>query len=256
MSGQSFNQKYQQIENCDVKYYYDNDSDNVEYEDNETCNELIMLDAYYGGREFNELPINTNNNLEIDFNNHSNNMLSLSNNHSAVVVNNNTSNNNTNNINIITNQISINNIVSNNLISTNVSNNPINTQRNITNILDTSGLDHYSSELEGNEEYSESNNNNRNFETQLDDIFDQLTYAISTEKQNIKNQKTNLANEKMKLNDFKTSEKSKFDKEKDIWKENNRIIESFKAKETDILDLDIGGTQKITTTRSTLLKVG
>jgi len=54
--------------------------------------------------------------------------------------------------------------------------------------------------------------------------------------------------------DFKNGEKFKLEKEKDQFKENLKIIESVNIKDTDILDLDIGGTQKITTLRSTLLK--
>ena len=127
-------------------------------------------------------------------------------------------------------------------------------QRN-NNVLDNSGLDNYSSEFNNNEDYSESNHNNHNYETQLDDIFDQLTYAISTEKQNLKNEKTNLLKEKQKFTELKNNERVKIEKDKETWKENIRIVESLNIKETDILDLDIGGTQKITTSRATLLKV-
>jgi len=47
----------------------------------------------------------------------------------------------------------------------------------------------------------------------------------------------------------------KIEKEKELWKENLKIVDNQKCKETDILDLDIGGTHKITTTRNTLTKV-
>lgn len=126
---------------------------------------------------------------------------------------------------------------------------------NIHNILESSGVENYSSELNGNDDNSESNNNNRNFETQLDDIFDQLSYAISSQKQSIKNEKTNLIKEKNKFSEFRKTEINKLEKEKEIWKENFKKVESLNVKETDIIDLDIGGTHKITTTRSTLLKV-
>lgn len=43
-------------------------------------------------------------------------------------------------------------------------------------------------------------------------------------------------------------------KEKENWKETLKIVESSKCKEFDIIDLDIGGTHKITTTRNTLRK--
>ena len=47
----------------------------------------------------------------------------------------------------------------------------------------------------------------------------------------------------------------KLEKDKDQCKENLKIVDSLKCKEFDIFDLDIGGTHKITTTRSTLTKV-
>jgi hypothetical protein len=47
----------------------------------------------------------------------------------------------------------------------------------------------------------------------------------------------------------------KIEKDKEQWKENVKIVDSQKCKETDILDLDIGGTHKLTTTRNTLIKV-
>ena len=46
----------------------------------------------------------------------------------------------------------------------------------------------------------------------------------------------------------------KLDKEKEQWKENLKIVETLKCKESDILDIDIGGTHKMTTTRNTLTK--
>jgi len=51
------------------------------------------------------------------------------------------------------------------------------------------------------------------------------------------------------------SEVLKIEKEKELWKENLKIVDNLKCKETDILDLDLGGTHKITTTRNTLTKV-
>jgi hypothetical protein len=47
----------------------------------------------------------------------------------------------------------------------------------------------------------------------------------------------------------------KLEKEKETWVENLKIVESVNCKESDILDLDVGGTQKFSTTRSTLTKV-
>jgi len=81
-----------------------------------------------------------------------------------------------------------------------------------------------------------------------------LTYAIRNEKQNLKNEKLVFLKEKQKFLEFKNTEKQKLEKEKDQFKENLKIIESVNIKDSDILDLDVGGTQKITTLRSTLLK--
>jgi hypothetical protein len=96
--------------------------------------------------------------------------------------------------------------------------------------------------------------NNRNFESQIDEIYDSLTYLITSEKNNLKSDKLNLKRERNKFSEKKNSEVNKFEQEKEQWAENLKIVESLKCKETDILDLDIGGTQKFSTTRSTLMK--
>ena len=71
----------------------------------------------------------------------------------------------------------------------------------------------------------------------------------------MKTEKLNLQKAKNKFLEYKNVEILKIEKEKEVWKENLKIVDSLKCKETDILDLDIGGTHKITTTRSTLTKV-
>ena len=127
------------------------------------------------------------------------------------------------------------------------------TQRR-NNIFDISNLN---SEIynDNNEDISENNNNDVNYENHIDDIYDQLAFAISTEKQNLKNKKLILRKDKNKFNDFKKQEINKLEKKKEFWKESIKIVENINIKEVDILDLDIGGTQKITTTRGTLMKV-
>lgn len=72
---------------------------------------------------------------------------------------------------------------------------------------------------------------------------------------NIKTEKVNLQKAKQKFIDLKNQEIIKLEKEKEVWRDNIKIVDSLKCKESDILDLDIGGTYKITTTRSTLTKV-
>ena len=153
-----------------------------------------------------------------------------------------------------------NNIRTNNIIHPNTSNNininldqnrPFHhqshsfiTQRN--NIFDNSNI---------NSEMNVNNANEIQYGTHIDEVFDQLTYAISTEKQNLKNDKANLLKERKKFTDLKKSELLKLQRERQEWLEKIRIVNENKANEIDILDLDIGGTQKITTTRGTLMKV-
>ena len=137
-------------------------------------------------------------------------------------------------------------------------NNNVNNYNNINYLLDNS-LNNYSSAdyiINNNEDFSDSNNyNNRNFDTQLDEIFDQLTYAIRNAKQNVKKEKLLFLKDKEKYLDFKNNERFKLEKEKEQYKENLKIIESINFNNAEILDLDIGGTHKITTSRNTLIKV-
>lgn len=65
-----------------------------------------------------------------------------------------------------------------------------------------------------------------------------------------------LKRERSKFIDKKNQEINKLDQEIEQWSKNLKLVELLKCKETDIVDLDVGGTQKISTTRSTLLKVG
>jgi len=55
--------------------------------------------------------------------------------------------------------------------------------------------------------------------------------------------------------DYRTLEMQKVEKDKLIHNENLKIVESLKSKDSDIFDLDIGGTHKISTSKNTLTKV-
>jgi hypothetical protein len=70
----------------------------------------------------------------------------------------------------------------------------------------------------------------------------------------LRSEKANILKARQKFVEFKNQEMVKLEKEKELWKENSKIVDGLKCKESDILDLDIGGTHKITTTRSTLIK--
>ena len=71
----------------------------------------------------------------------------------------------------------------------------------------------------------------------------------------MKNEKLNLKKAKCRFNEKKNVEISKLEQEKEQWSENLKIVESLNCKESEIMDLDIGGTQKFSTTRATLMKV-
>lgn len=55
--------------------------------------------------------------------------------------------------------------------------------------------------------------------------------------------------------EFNSNEKNKMEKEKEKWKKNLKIASDMMVKNEDIVDLDIGGTYKISTSRLTLTKV-
>jgi hypothetical protein len=146
--------------------------------------------------------------------------------------------------------------INNDRASTNINRNQ--TINNNNNYFHDNSLNNYSSSdyMINNEELSHSYNYfNRNFDSQLDEIFDQLNYAIKNEKQNLKNEKYTFLKDKQKFINFKKNERLKLEKEKDQFEENLKIIQSINIIDTDILDLDIGGIHKISTSRSTLIKV-
>ncbi len=54
---------------------------------------------------------------------------------------------------------------------------------------------------------------------------------------------------------FRNQELLKIDIEKRLYQENLKIIESLKCSDSDIFDLDIGGTHKISASKNILTKV-
>jgi hypothetical protein len=65
----------------------------------------------------------------------------------------------------------------------------------------------------------------------------------------------NLIENEKKFNEFREQEINKIERDKLIYKENMRTIEMLKCKDSDIFDLNIGGTHKISTLKNTLTKV-
>ena len=68
-----------------------------------------------------------------------------------------------------------------------------------------------------NDDLSDSGYGNRTFETNLDEIYESLTFFISTEKSKILQEKENLSKEIKQFLDFKNEEEEKIKKEKQKW---------------------------------------
>ena len=103
-----------------------------------------------------------------------------------------------------------------------------------------------------NDDLSDSGYGNRTFETNLDEIYESLTFFISTEKSKILQEKENLSKEIKQFLDFKNEEEQKIKKEKQKWEISNIIANNLWSN-CDIIKLDIND-KKITTTKQTLLK--
>lgn len=74
-------------------------------------------------------------------------------------------------------------------------------------------------------------------------------------RQNIKTERVKFSKDKKKFHLQKTYEIGKIESSKSQWDNNIKLNESNNCKEIDILDIDIGGTHRITTSRCTLIKV-
>ena len=74
-------------------------------------------------------------------------------------------------------------------------------------------------------------------------------------RQNLKSDRIKLLKDKKKFLVQKGHELGKLKTEKSHWENNIKMIEDNNCKESDILDIDVGGTHKFTTLRSTLIKV-
>ena len=103
-----------------------------------------------------------------------------------------------------------------------------------------------------NDDLSDSGYANRTFETNLDEIFESLTFFISNEKNKVLQDKESLSKEIKKFIEFKKSESEKIKREKQKWEVSN-IIANNLLSNCDIINLEIGGKQ-ITTTKQTLMK--
>lgn len=94
--------------------------------------------------------------------------------------------------------------------------------------------------------------NSSNFENNIDDIYNNISSMINSEKAKLQKERENIAKTKKDFNEYKAQEITKLEKEKVLLKESLKLGQN--EKESDIIDLNIGGTHEITTTRSTLAK--
>lgn len=104
-----------------------------------------------------------------------------------------------------------------------------------------------------NDNNEEDNTNNRCFEANLDGIYTNISKMISLEKKKIQKEKEYVLKTTKDFNDYKAQEIVKLEKEKALLRDKYKL--NNLAKENDIIDLNIGGTDCITTKRSTLIKV-
>jgi hypothetical protein len=90
------------------------------------------------------------------------------------------------------------------------------------------------------------------FETSLEEIYANISLIITTEKEKIQKEKDNIQKAKKEFNDYKTQELTKIEKEKLLIKDKFKLAQG--CSESDIIDIDVGGTHFPSTTRSTLIK--
>ena len=106
-----------------------------------------------------------------------------------------------------------------------------------------------------NDDLSDSGYMNRNFETNLDEIFENLNYFLTSEKKKIKIEKETLNQTIQSFIEFNAAEKDTIEKEKQKLNSNMKIASEMNKLPDDIIDLDIGGTNFISTSKQTLTKV-
>ena len=104
-----------------------------------------------------------------------------------------------------------------------------------------------------NDDLSDSGYANRTFETNLDEIFESLTFFISSEKNKVLQEKESLSKEIKQFLDFKKFESEKIKKQKQKWEVSNIIANNLWSN-SDIINIDIGGKHLLTTTKQTLMK--
>ena len=104
-----------------------------------------------------------------------------------------------------------------------------------------------------NDDLSESGYVNRTFETNLDEIFDSLTFFISSEKNKVLQEKESLSKEIKQFMDFRKLESDKIKRQQQKWAISNVIANNLLSN-VDIINIDFAGKKQLSTTKQTLMK--
>mmetsp|Transcript_5216 Transcript_5216/g.6161 ORF Transcript_5216/g.6161 Transcript_5216/m.6161 type:complete len:408 (+) Transcript_5216:68-1291(+) len=97
-------------------------------------------------------------------------------------------------------------------------------------------------------------NSSNSLEEQIESIMANFISTISLERQQISEVKKEFKMHKLEFEKRKKQEWERIHMEKEICKENKKRIKKLLKDSEDIIDLDIGGTHHVTTTRATLCR--
>ena len=86
-------------------------------------------------------------------------------------------------------------------------------------------------------------------------MVDELEFLVSSEQVKHKESITLLKQQKESFNDYYKTEHEQLAHSQDVWNANIATIHEFHARSDNIVELNVGGTHKLTTTRATLCKV-
>lgn len=141
----------------------------------------------------------------------------------------------------------------NQMVNDNLNNNNANLNHlNSEPIQHIQNFNEFNDFLIGNNDGEEEDYNSDRFENNINDIYNNISAMINNEKIKLQKEKENIAKTKKDFNEYKIQEINKLEKEKLLLKETVKFDQ--KSKESDIIELNIGGTHEISTSRSTLVK--
>lgn len=89
-------------------------------------------------------------------------------------------------------------------------------------------------------------------ESLIEEFMVCFQYFIKSEQNSLKDEKIRLTEDKINFVKEKKHQTDELEIDKLKWEENKKRVEKLYSAPDNIIDLDIGGTHKITTTRATL----